>query len=880
MGHRTGMATTILFSMLWLAAAGAPADEPQGSAQPSFDEPTFDQLVAGAEARRGLFDTYRKGDHLYLAIPPARFGKELLVVPRIARGIGARGLHAGTNYDRLEAEVVVLERHGERVFLKQLPHRFTADPGTPQAVAVGRSFSASVLAAAKVAAERADGTVLVDVHPWVVSDLFNVERFVRESLGEAGKPASVSLDAERSHLEWVKAYPENLEIRSVLTFRPSAAMALDTVPDARFLPLAMHFSFIEPAAEPMASRPADDRIGFTLSVRKDFSRRGDWAAFERIANRWRLEPGEKVGDRFRPKKPIVFHLDPSIPDIYRPHVRAAIEAWNRAFEAAGFEGAIRAEPLPPEAEPADARFATVTWVAAAEEPFGAFGNSIVDPRTGEILDADVVIDGGMVESAYPQWRALVAPRRDGLAGDRPAHEGDHFADGVIRGAALGRLALAARGEGAPPAQNPAADDPAADDPAARELVGQLVEWVVLHELGHDIGLDHNFHASAATPISRLHDRSWTDAHGLAASVMDYLPINLAPLGQPNGDYYLTQPGPYDRWAISYLYGPDPERARALLRENAESFHVYGGDIDLYAPGALDPLTSANDLSDDPLAWIRQRTELVRQILPRLPAVVLTDGARYGELAEAVEILSWEHFRALGSAVRQVGGRYAFKDHVGDAGGRPPFVPVPKATQRAALDLLAREAFGPDAFAVPLEVLRKMGARHWDHWGHPGTYDGRIDPPYLGRLGQQQAQLLAELTDPLRLAKMVDAEHTFGRDAVLSLPELLNGLAEVIWQELWTPPVRQISASRRDLQRAWLERMSYLLLDADARLPADARSLARAVLADLSHRLADALAAPGLDAYTRAHLAEAAARIERVLEAQVTAPSLTAGGPAP
>lgn len=855
----TQIAWTIPVAWLCLAspaAAGETGTEPERA--------PFEELVAGAEVQEGLFDTYRKGDHLYLAIPAERFGRELLVIPRIAGGIGARWLYANQIYDRVEAEVVVLERHGERIFLKQVPHRFTAERGSPSALSVERSFGASVLASAPVAGERGDGAVVVDVHPWVVSDLFNVERWVREGLGEPGEPTAVSVDPERSHLLWVKSYPENLEIRSQLTFRPARPEVLDTVPDGRFVPLAMHFSFVEPAAEPMEARPADDRMGFTLSVRKDFSRRGDPTFFRRIANRWRLEPGEKVGDGYRPVRPIVFYLDPTIPEIYRPYVAAGIEAWSSTFEAAGWVDAIRAEPLPPGADPADARYATVTWLATGEGSLGAFGNSIVDPRSGEILDADVVVDAGYVEQFHAEWQAVVAPRRDGapwgggLGDGRDGRDGDGWSR-LAGEAALLRLALRAR-----------SDLGSAPDLPSLEMVGEAIRYTVLHEVGHDLGLHHNFRASAATPLERLHDRAWTAEHGISASVMDYLAINLAPLGELQGDLFLTAPGPYDRWAISYLYTRDPEAARALARDNGEGFKAFGGDVDLYAPGAVDPLTAAWDLSDDPLAWSQGRTMLVRQLLPLLPEIVLDEGARYADLSDAVDVLGWHYFTALHSVVRYVGGLFAHRDHVGDAGGRPPFEPVPRATQRAALAYLAAEAFGRNAFPVPPEVQRWMGPRNWDHWGHPGTYEGRLDPPYLRRVLAQQTELLAALTDPLRLARILDVERAYGAAATLSIPELMGTLTEAIWQEVWTAPPGDVPTERRDLQRAWLERMIHLLLAADENLPADARSVARAGLVDLDRRLTAALAAGGLDAYTRAHLAEASARIGAALEAQLTA----------
>lgn len=789
----------------------------------------FEELVAEATARPGLFDTYEKGDHLYLVVPADRLGREFLLVPRIWRGIGDRGLYANTMYTRLEASVVALERRGERVFLLELPHRFTAEPGTPAAVAVERGYSPSVLASAKVEAERDDGAAVVDVYGWVVGDLVDAESFVRQAISEPGKSRGASLDAGRSYLEEVKAFPHNLEISSRLTFKPSESPELDSVPDNRFLTLGLRFSLIELPAEPMTPRLADDRMGLLLSVRKNYSLYGDPSFFQRIADRWRLEPGERVGDLHRPKKPLVYHLDHTIPEVYHPFVKAGIEAWNAAFAEAGFHEAIRAAPLPAGADPADIRYPTVTWTTAMSD-FGAFGNEIADPRTGEMLDADIVMDAGYIESFQYEWQGLVAPGDDSPLG----------------------------GRGEP-------------DPRALEFLGEIITEVTMHEVGHTLGLDHNCKASSATPLDKLNDPQWTAEHGFSASVMDYLPVNVAPLGEPDGDHYMQAVGPYDRWVIAYLYTPDPARAAELARQGADPFHTFGTDVDLYAPGALDPLTQSWDLSSDPLAWGRQRLALVRQLLPRLPELVLTDGAPYDDLTDVMDLLYWVRMGAIQGAVRFIGGQYVHRDRVGDPGGRPPFVNVPRAKQLEALAFLAEEAFAPESFALPPEVLRQLGARHWDHWGHPPTYDGRIEPPVHDRILAGLADLLAGLTDPHRLARLRDAEAKYGREEVLTLPELTSILTEAIWKEAWTPPAADPTALRRDLQRAWLDRLAVLLLKPPEKTPADARAVARAALVDLGERLGRALAArQGLDAYTVAHLEESAARIDRILDAQLTA----------
>lgn len=853
-------AFTLALSLALALALATPALAAESGRSGGEEERGFAALTAGATLREGFFDTYEKGDHLYLAVPPERLGRELLVVPRVGRGIGAGGLYSGLMYDRVEAAVVTLVRRGERLFLEHRPHRFTGREGTPEARAAERSYGASVLASAKIEAERDDGALLVDVYSWVVSDLLNVEAYLRQGLERSGQGSGgASLDASRSYLESVKAFPRNLEIRAKLTFRPNAPAELDTVPDDRFLPLTLHFSFIDPPAEPMTPRLADDRLGLILVARQDFSRRGDPDFFVRYAARWRLEPG----------KPIVFYLDPSIPQVYRPAVKAAVEGWNAAFETAGWVDAIRAEPLPPGADPDDIRYPSIRWITSHDADFGAVGNPIADPRTGEILDADVLVEAGMVEGFFKDWQTLVSPRtagamlRPGFPAGSSTRETDSFGLFMATQGSLARLALAARGEiaryqGAP------------GEPGADELVRQQLVWTILHEVGHDLGLHHNFRASSATPVDRLHDRAWTREHGLGGSVMDYYPVNLALPGEENGDFFPQAPGPYDHWAITYLYTPDAEEAARLARQGARPGHSFGAEVDVYAPGALDPTTNLWDLGSDPLAWSRRMVVILEDLYPRLPETVLTDDARPFDLTAAVMNLLQAQGAVVAPAVKYLGGQYVYRDHAGDPGHRPPFVNVPKAKQQEALAFLAEHAFGAGAFQVPPEVLREMGGLNWDHWGLPATFDGRIDPPYARRVREIQRHLFDDATDPLRLARIGDAELKFGVGEVLTLPELLGGLTEAVWSEVGSAPGGDVPLLRRDLQRHYLERMTRLLLDPPEGTPADARSVARMELAGLARRLQERLADPAaFDASTRAHLEEAAARIQKALEAQLT-----------
>lgn len=825
----------------------------------------FAELTRDATRRAGFFDTYEKGDALYLVIPRERLGEEFLLTFQIAQGVGARGLFGGTMLNIFEGQVVALERHGERVFLVQRPTRFTAPEGSPAARAVELSFGSSVLESARIEAVREDSALVVNIYDWVLSDLSNIGQRVRAAAASAPSPnpPPATFDKARSHLESVKAFPENLNIRARLTFRPAQPAAINSVPDGRFIPVSIFYSFARLPEEPMQPRLADDRVGYFMTVRKDFSRDDD-GFFVRYVNRWRLEPSGRVVDGLMvPKRPITYYIDPTVPEEYRPYLKAGVEAWNDAFEAAGWKNAVHVEMLPDTADAEDIRYATLRWNTSDQPGYGAIGPSIVDPRTGEILDADMLFEANMVRGFKRDWRTTVSAARavseffeigeDELAAMAAGLKGPGWAAELSAQGALLRASLAARGELEP------------NQPVPMEYVGEALKWVTMHEVGHTLGLRHNFRSSADTPIGKLHDRQWARERGVFSSVMEYPALNLTHGDEPPGYYYNPGVGSYDRWAIAYGYTPDDARAAELARLAAQPGHAYGTDEDASGPGALDPTVNVYDLGDDPLVWGRQRAAHIATLWRTLPAHVLADNSRYAELTDAFNTLLVQYARALAVAPKYIGGQYQYRDRVGDPGGRPPFVPVERARQREALEFLSEYAFGERAFQVPQATLQQLGANRWSHWGETNSFGGRIDFPFHEQVLGVQTGLLNQLTSPFVFARIRDAELKFGSRAVLPIPELMEELTRSIWSEAWSGS-RPVGAMRRDLQRAYLDRLTEIVATPPARMPADARSVARYRLADLDARLQRALGGGGLDAYTRAHLLESRQRIAKALAA--------------
>jgi len=824
----------------------------------------FEKLVEGAEVSLGFFDLYMKEGRLYLAVPADRLGQEFLMDMRVARGIGAQGLFAGTTLSLGEMDLMAFEKHGEDVFLVQRPHRFGAATDDRAAAAVGVSVGSSVVESADVEAIRPDSALVLDVTSWFLSDLSGVGRLTRRAArGSDGQSGSTSFDRSRSYIDGVSSFPENTNIRAMLTFRSGQPGRIPSVADGRYIPVTIHYTLAQLPERPMERRIADDRVGNFMTVHKDFSAE-DSTFFRRYVNRWRLEPGERVGDRWRPLEPITYYIDRTVPDEYRDWFKEGVENWNTAFEAAGWVDAIRALDLPEDADPNDIRYSVLRWNTSDDPDYGAIGPSKVDPRTGEILDADILFEANGFRGFRNTWRNIVNPVTAAQAFEMALGVGDFaapdpslpgvelpgFGSALEAQGALAGLVLTARGELDP------------GDPLPNELLRQYTIWLVMHEVGHTLGLRHNFRSSASTPMDRLHDTEFTRRNGVYSSVMEYPTVNLARPGERNGDYYTYRPGSYDRWAISYAYTQSQDDANDIAREVSDLGHMYGTDSD--AGAGLDPTITRYDLGGDPLEWGAERSALIRDLLPKIPEYVLQDNSPFVDVTNAYTQLMNEYARAVAPAVKYIGGQYVNRDHVGD--GRDPFVNIPKAKQLEALELLVDRIFAEGALALSPAVLQSLGTNGFEHWGSNRTIRGRADFPFHARTLELQSSVLNQILDPSRLARIRDGETKYGAGQVATIPEIMESLTTAIWSELG---LGTISADRRDLQRAYLDSLARLVVNPANGTPADARALARWELNQLRDRI-DSAQSGASDVYTRAHLFEALARIDKTLEAGLEA----------
>ncbi len=854
---------------------GAPA---AGASEKPF--PEWAKLTKDAEQKKGFFTLWKKRDNLYLELGKDQLDQPFLYIVSLARGIGSNFTLGGLP---LDDRMLQWERHGDRILLVQLNTQFTSPKGAPIDRARELSIPNSIVQSFKIESEdESSKAVLIDLGALLLSDVTDLS----EGLKGAFNNVAVRFDKDRSALGSIKTFPDNTELEATLTFSPldRSHLVLEAVPDNRYIPIGVHYSFTRLPATPMAVRYADNRVGYFLDATKDFGRDDKENFWLRKIHRWRLEKKDPSAAVSEPVKPIVFYIDWTVPDKFRPWVKEGLEKWQKAFEAAGFKNAIVAKDPPkddPDWDPEDVRYSTIRWITSHEPSFGAIGPSRVDPRTGETFDADILFEASMFQNYANAYRRFAGPEaiaksalpEFALEGLPPGTKLDRLCmagDALTSAGALQHIALLMDGTLEP------------GSPVPDAFLKTAVEWAVMHEVGHTLGLRHNFRSSTSTPYGELQDIGFTESHGLYSSVMEYPSPNIDYTHQKQGDWYTTTPGTYDIWAIRYGYTPsgattpdaDYAFARKIADESLAPGHEYSTDEDTYPADAPDPRSNIYDLGSDPLQFAKDRTAYLAKLWrsPGFEERVVGKSGDLTALRRAVDSMVQQYAIAAGMAVKYVGGSFMSRVERGQPGERDPVDPVPAAKQREAVDFLAQRVWAADALGAPGRLLDRMAPNRWSHWGMGpgGTFTGRQDYAWNDRVLAIQTILLNAVTSAPLLARLRE-EETRSPDTY-RLAEHFDKLTRALWGEVGganPAAIRTLEGphTRRELQRVFVDRMANLVADPPAGAPDDARALARLALTRVDARCARALAVPtpmGDD--TRAHLLETRARIKRALDA--------------
>jgi len=701
-----------LNTWLWSQSKQEPEEKPKF--------PSLEKKIKKAKKIEGFFKLYKEDNQVYLALNKDQLEEEFYLFTSLSKGTFGGILMPHWTLDQ---KLVYFKRVNKKILLFQKDSYHKADKDSPTEKAVRKAYLDSLVHSfAILATDKEESVFLLRLNSYFFSAgarLF--PPWLRSGAGISG------IDSSNTFWSKIKAFPKNVELEIQVTLNLNGGLSSGVSNQSRF-----YFSLVKKEKSPYEMRLADDRIGFFTEDHLDFSNPLKDDGIHRVITRWHLEKAHPKSNRSVVKRPIVYHLDHTIPFKYRRHVRAGVLEWNKAFERLGFVGAIEVR-LPEEGQdwdPSDIRYSTISW--AADQAGMAIGPSRVNPETGEILDADIIVSAGWI-NFMDREAELYAPgsatssesSKDPTPGflkqqARRKMRREFVRHGIYPCEAASRL-YSMRSLAFFQAQVSKRPGGESFQSWKEEFIGAYLKDLVMHEVGHTLGLRHNFKGSAVVPYAKIRDPKWNETHQISSSVMDYTDLYVAVDPKDQRKYMNDSLGEYDYLAIEYGYKPFSEKDReAGLDKIAKSLREknldYGTDEDAYYGN--DPLIHVYDLGDDLIEAGKDRLAVIQRLLKSVEKEMVTTGDRFFEFRSILNGLLYQYIQKSMDVARYMGGIHVYRDHVNDPAGRLPFEPVSYENHLRALDFFKEFVFQDDVLEVPPSLLSKARQNSWE-WAPNG-----------------------------------------------------------------------------------------------------------------------------------------------------------------
>lgn len=715
-------------------------------------------ITKDAKTDKGLFAVHRLDDKYFYEIPDTLLNREMLMVSRIAKTAAGIGFGGG----KVNTKMLRWQKKDKKILLRLVSYNITAADSLPVHEAVVNSNFEPVLYTFPIKAYNKDTTAtVIDI-----TELFEKDVKAFGLPDRFRKQYKVTrLESNKTFIESIKSYPLNIEARHVKTYaagNPPSNASTGTIS------IEMNNSMVLLPEKPMKRRLFDQRVGWFTTSQTDYGDEAQRSKKITYLDRWRLEVKDEDMDKFKsgelvePKEPIVYYIDRATPKKWRKYIKQGIEDWQVAFEAAGFKNAIIAKDPPtveedPEWSPEDVRYSVVRYLASPIP--NANGPHVSDPRSGEILESDI------------NWY--------------------HNVMTLLRGWFFVQTA----------AINPDARSAEFND----EVMGRLIRFVSSHEVGHTLGLPHNMGSSVAYPVDSLRSATFTQKYGTAPSIMDYARFNYVAQPEDKGVALMPDIGPYDKYAIAWGYRPIPEADtpqeekpildKWILKHAGDPLYRFGHQ---QAGPVVDPSSQTEDLGDDAIKASDYGIANLKRIMPNLEKWTTEDGETYDDLSDMYGHLVAQFNRYMGHVANNIGGVYEYYKAVGQDG--PVYTYVPKDKQKKSLEYINKQLFNTPMWLIDKNIISKT------------EYAGVIE-----RVRRLQARTLNNILDLGRMARMIENETLNGKEAY-NLLDMMDGLRNGIWSELRSGI--NIDTYRRNLQRAHVERLAYLM---NAENPKNSRS---------------------------------------------------------
>jgi hypothetical protein len=785
-------------------------EESKKTEKPKGDLKNYKDIIKGdVKSDVGLFTTHELDGKLYYEIPFDKLEKDLLLVSRIVKlpdNFGGGYINAGS---KVNEQVVRWYKRDKNIDLKVISFQNESDEESPIYKSVEANNFFPILYSSKIEAINPDSTAyLVDVSS-LFTDEVSAINAMPDGLRKAYKVKR--LDKSRSYIASAKSFPENVEVQHLMTYDAGDPPGRD---QAGTISMLLNQSMILLPEDKMQPRLADDRVGWFSIQKYDYNSDKLKSDDYELIRRWRLVPKDieayKRGELVEPVKPIVYYLDPATPEKWRPYFKQGIEDWNMAFEEAGFKNAIIAKDPPtkeedPEFSPEDVRYSVVRYVATTTR--NAVGPSVSDPRTGEIIESDIIWYHNHLRSYRNRYM----------------------------------IEAGAQKESARTLETP------------EEEIGEMMRMVIAHEVGHALGLPHNMKASSAYPTDSLRSATFTQEYGLTPSIMDYARVNYVAQPEDEGVRYIRMMGPYDKYAINWGYRFIPEANskeeekpildKWILGKAGNPWYEFGSGY-----GVADPRANRESLGDDHVKASEYGLANLKKVVPNLVEWTAEDGQGYDELAEVYRELGYMWSGYIRHVTDNVGGIYETRKTSNQEG--VVYEHVPAKIQREAVAFLNDHAFTNHEWLLNKGILQRI------------EDDGAIE-----RVKSLQVRALSSLLDEDRIMRMVENESLNGADAYTVL-NMMEDIRTGIFSELYKG--QAVDAYRRNLQRTFVELASNQIAKLEAEekrnsdvIISDVIPLMRAELIQLNTDIKSRRFRTS-DRMSRIHWNDLSARIEKTL----------------
>ena len=784
--------TTLLLSMSLVVYAQDKAEKDKKEKK----EKTIEDLTKSSRMIDGLFPIYQDtiSGELKMIISHDQLDKDFIYFSQIADGVTEAGSFRGS----YGADVVFnIKKYFNKIEFVAPNTNFYFDKDNPLSRSKDANMSHAIISSNKIIKEDIeDKRILINVNDLFLSETLRRVKPPRYPGSSSTRFTLGSFDKGKSKVKEINNYPRNTNLKTEYVYKNPGVLnsGSEAVTDGRYVSIEVFHSMMAMPEDGYEIRYDDPRVGYFLTSVNDMTETGT-TNYRDMVNRWRLIKKNPELEISEPVTPITWWIENSTPLEWRETIEEGVLEWNEAFEKAGFKNALVVKTQPDDAEwdAGDIRYNVLRWTSSPNPPFGGYGPSMTNPRTGEIIGADIMLEfvhftnRVFYNKLVGDAKTYMSLEEDNEIHNHEGHDAFYCSMGHLMHENLlfGKALLEIDG---------------ASDYDLDRIEKEGLKSLIMHEVGHTLGLNHNMKASQIYSPSELYDAEFIEGKALTGSVMDYAGINLTPDRSMQGQFYDMALGPYDVWAVQYGYTPFNSDAEMndLLSRSTEPELIFGNDADdMRSPGkAIDPRVMTGDLSNDQISYSIDRFNIVNDMMKKIKSKFNKEGDTYEDLRRAYYTLNSQAARAGDVVSRFIGGVYVDRSTIGQPGGTKPYTPVSEKDQRRAMQTLNTYIFSPNAFDHPNEVYNYLARqrRGFDF------FSGPEDPKIHDQVLSYQSRVLAHILHPNTLQRIIDSE-LYGNTYTLS--EFMTDLNESIFM---TDLKTDVNTFRQNLQAVYVTRL--------------------------------------------------------------------------